>query len=376
MFPYVRWIESPRIAQGDATANSCLSSGLGLNQGIILNAIGYGTGHTIYETLINNALGSLILVCAGAFPGYWLSVFFIDTLGRKSIQIIGFAVLTVLFCIIGFAYSILSSGALLALYILAQLFFNFGPNTTTFLIPGECFPTRYRATGHGLSAACGKIGAITAQVIATPLISKGALPGCKGTGCQPWLNHMMQIFALFMLCGTLVSFLVPETKGRTLEELAGELPDEYRNGSVTLKRGDASFWRRYSPFTGGKPAGFDHRRSPNTAPKSPGIAGLRGKRERMGIMQSPELLPSKKGKKGKKSHRKATSFESGTGDTHSVSSHGRPADADDELYVSGAVGETAGGVLPGWSAGWGVQRGPRNERVESIMLHDVGSLLK
>jgi hypothetical protein len=51
------------------------------------------------------------------------------------------------------------------LYCSANFFQNFGPNVTTFVIPGEVFPTRYRATGHGISAACGKLGAIVAQII-------------------------------------------------------------------------------------------------------------------------------------------------------------------------------------------------------------------
>jgi PHS family inorganic phosphate transporter-like MFS transporter len=53
----------------------------------------------------------------------------------------------------------------LFLFCLANFFQNFGPNVTTFVIPGEVFPTRYRSTGHGFSAACGKLGAIVAQVI-------------------------------------------------------------------------------------------------------------------------------------------------------------------------------------------------------------------
>ena len=38
---------------------------------------------------------------------------------------------------------------------------NFGPNTTTFVIPGEIYPAEVRATCHGVSAACGKLGAAT-----------------------------------------------------------------------------------------------------------------------------------------------------------------------------------------------------------------------
>ena len=198
--------------------------GLGLNNSTILAVIGYSNGSNVYEILFNIAVGNLILVCAGAIPGYLLSVVFMDSLGRKPIQIGGFAILTGIFCIIGFGYDSLNKPSLLALYILAQLFFNFGPNSTTFITPGECFPTRYRASCHGLSAASGKVGATIAQIIAEPLLRKGAPQACKGTACSPWLNHLMEIFALFMLCGTIISFLIPETKLQTLEVLAGEEP--------------------------------------------------------------------------------------------------------------------------------------------------------
>jgi MFS transporter, PHS family, inorganic phosphate transporter len=145
----------------------------------------------------------------------------VDTVGRKPIQIMGFSMLTVLFIIIGFAYQPLlhSDNGLLGLYVLAQFFFNFGPNTTTFIVPGECFPTRYRSTGHGISAASGKVGAIIAQVVFGPLVHRGASPGSSDS---PWLNHVMQIFSLFMFCGLLTSFLIPETKRKSLEELSGE----------------------------------------------------------------------------------------------------------------------------------------------------------
>jgi PHS family inorganic phosphate transporter-like MFS transporter len=187
----------------------------------------------------------------------------------------------------------------------------------------------------------------------------------------------MQIFALFMLCGTAVSFLLPETKGRTLEELAGEdsTPLDIRNGSVTSSNGFRGWWHRSGPFSGGKPAGFTYVKSPNLGPKSPGIMG---KRERLGIMTSPELLP-KKGERRKKEHRRPISESSANydGSMSSTSGHavtGR-ADENDDLYLAGA-----GGALPGWGDGWGVQRGdviPRraNGRIESIMLNDVGKLI-
>lgn len=110
--------------------------GLSLNNSIILSTIGFSGGSNVYEILYRTAVGNLILVCAGSIPGYWVAVATLDTLGRKPIQFVGFAMLTILFIIIGFAYNKLSDHALLALYVLSQFFFQFGPNTTTFIIPG------------------------------------------------------------------------------------------------------------------------------------------------------------------------------------------------------------------------------------------------
>lgn len=55
-----------------------------------------------------------------------MTVFTVDRLGRKPIQIGGFAILTVIFCVLGFAWKGLTKIHLLALYVLAQFFFNFG----------------------------------------------------------------------------------------------------------------------------------------------------------------------------------------------------------------------------------------------------------
>jgi len=122
-------------------------------------------------------------------PGYWFSVFFIDKIGRKPIQIGGFCILTILFCIIGFSFYSISPNGLVVLYCLANFFQNFGPNTTTFIVPGEVFPTRYRSTGHGISAAAGKVGATISQALIGPLRNKG--------GPNAFLDRVMQIFALF-----------------------------------------------------------------------------------------------------------------------------------------------------------------------------------
>ncbi|KAI5818708.1 MFS transporter [Pyronema omphalodes] len=193
--------------------------GLGLNNSVVLQAIGFRKENTVYKRLHNNAVGNLIMICAGSLPGYWVSVFTVDRIGRKRIQVGGFIILTVLFFIIGFSFHSLSSNALLALYCLCQFFFNFGPNATTFIVPGEVFPTRYRSTSHGISAASGKFGAVVAQVLIGPLRVRG---NPTPENPSPWLNWVMVIFGAFMACGIVTSFLIPETARRTLEEISDD----------------------------------------------------------------------------------------------------------------------------------------------------------
>ena len=91
-----------------------------------------------------------------------------ESVGRKNVQINGFIAMAVLFFICGYGHdwfldpNSTNSGRrwlFLLLYSLTFLFSNFGPNTTTFVIPGEIYPAEVRATCHGISAASGKAGA-------------------------------------------------------------------------------------------------------------------------------------------------------------------------------------------------------------------------
>jgi PHS family inorganic phosphate transporter-like MFS transporter len=100
--------------------------GLALNNSVILDAIGYGGKENVYRILYNNAIGNLIIVCAGSVPGYWVTVALCDTIGRKPIQIMGFTLLTIIFCILGFAYHKLGEHGIFALIVLAQFFIQFG----------------------------------------------------------------------------------------------------------------------------------------------------------------------------------------------------------------------------------------------------------
>lgn len=156
-------------------------------------------------------------------------------MGRKTIQIMGFTMLTIMFVILGFGYDAIIQKSIplfIVLYTITQIFFNWGPNTTTFVVPGECYPTRYRSTAHGISAASGKVGAIVAQV------GFGLLKDIGGS--NKWINHLLQIFAFFMLTGIFSSFLINETKGKSLEELSGDYEDDFKIAPVPAAAAAAS----------------------------------------------------------------------------------------------------------------------------------------
>jgi PHS family inorganic phosphate transporter-like MFS transporter len=111
--------------------------GLGFSSASLLSTMGFDRKDNLYQDLKNTATGQLVLICAGAIPGYWMTVFTVDKLGRKPIQIGGFAILTIIFCVLGFAWQGLGKVHLLVLYVLAQFFFNFG-----MILPFSCMRPR------------------------------------------------------------------------------------------------------------------------------------------------------------------------------------------------------------------------------------------
>ncbi|MEM4114931.1 MAG: MFS transporter, partial [Saccharolobus sp.] len=97
------------------------------------------------------------------------------------------------------------------IYALSFFFIDFGPNTTTFVLPAELYPTRARTTGHGISAAAGKLGAaITTYLFPTLLVSIGLK------------NILIMLAGLSILGAILTVFFIKETKNKSLEEVSEE----------------------------------------------------------------------------------------------------------------------------------------------------------
>jgi len=124
-----------------------------------------------------------------AIPGYLLSICLIDTIGRYRLQLGGFLAMAVNFFAVAYFHTSLEGSArwlLVAFFGLTFLFSNFGPNTTTFVIPVEVYPTLIRSTCHGASAAAGKVGAVIGAAAFAPLeeaFGLGVVLTCCGITC-------------------------------------------------------------------------------------------------------------------------------------------------------------------------------------------------
>ncbi|GLJ22777.1 hypothetical protein SUGI_0429050 [Cryptomeria japonica] len=181
---------------------------------------------------------SLIALCS-TVPGYWFTVFFIDRIGRFAIQLMGFFFMTVFMLAISIPYDHWrgykcgntycggNNVAFVVLYSFTFFFSNFGPNSTTFIVPAEIFPARLRSTCHGISAAAGKAGAIVGAfgflyAAQSPHEKQTDAGYPRGIGIKAALLLLAIINALGFLC----TFLVPETNGKSLEELSGENDEE------------------------------------------------------------------------------------------------------------------------------------------------------
>ncbi|KAF3795885.1 putative inorganic phosphate transporter 1-3 [Nymphaea thermarum] len=188
------------------------------------------TMNAIHEVYRIARAQTLIALCS-TVPGYWFTVFFIDVVGRFAIQLMGFFFMTVFMFALAIPYNHWKQPdhriGFVVMYALTFFFANFGPNATTFVVPAEIFPARLRSTCHGISAASGKAGAIVgafgflyaAQSRDPTLTDHGYPPGIG-------VKNALIVLGVVNALGFLFTFLVPESKGRSLEEMSGEAEDE------------------------------------------------------------------------------------------------------------------------------------------------------
>ena len=164
--------------------------------------------HASLNTKLAWTLGLFVLF---AVPGYILAVMKMDRIGHRRLQFIGFAVMAITFLVLG-VVPVLTTLVVpfLAIFGLSYFFIEFGPNTTTFVLPSEIFPVSMRTTGHGMAAGIGKLGAFVG-VFLVPQLQKHV--GLRG---------MLVVAGVAAILGFLLTSVLPEPARRALEEISGE----------------------------------------------------------------------------------------------------------------------------------------------------------
>jgi MFS transporter, PHS family, inorganic phosphate transporter len=164
------------------------------------------------RSLLQKTLTQLGIFVVFAAPGYAIAALMMDRLGRKTIQVLGFGMMTITFALLAFIPHLQNMVIpFLLIFGLSFFFTEFGPNATTFVYPSEIFPVRVRTTGHGIAAAMGKLG------------------GFLGVFLFPFLMHWKGLLgaesaaAIASALGLAITwFTLPETKGKSLEEIERE----------------------------------------------------------------------------------------------------------------------------------------------------------
>ncbi|MCY0899307.1 MAG: MFS transporter [Firmicutes bacterium] len=168
-----------------------------------------------HSTALTSIAWTLIVFAVAAVPGYILAFSKMDQIGHKKLQLIGFIVMGLAFAAIGIVPNMTHMVIpFLLVFGVSYFFAEFGPNTTTFVLASEVYPTSMRTTGHGLSAGFAKVGAFIG-VFVFPLLT--AALGLGGT---------LLITFVFAVVGVLVTLLLPEPSRRTMESVSGEDPPD------------------------------------------------------------------------------------------------------------------------------------------------------
>jgi MFS family permease len=162
-------------------------------------------------TLVTKLMMTLALFVIFAVPGYLLAVWKMDKIGHRRLQFIGFAVMAVSFLVLAaFPALTVNVAPFIAIFGVSYFFTEFGPNTTTFVLPSEVFPVNMRTTGHGFAAGIGKLGAFVGVFLVPVLETHIGLRG------------LLLVSGIAAILGFALTRVLPEPSGRSLEEVSGE----------------------------------------------------------------------------------------------------------------------------------------------------------
>jgi len=183
--------------------------GIGIFTPTIIGILAFANETDFLVREIQSAKGSAI-VDIFLILGFLIAVFLVDKVGRIPLQITGFIGMAVGLSLLAYAGdpTLIKNPNLILVFsgfLIFNLLMNAGPNSTTFLLSGEVFPTSIRASGAGLSAAIAKSGAVLGTFL-LPLLKDNL-----------GVDKLLFILAGFCLLAAIFTYLLRiETSGKSL----------------------------------------------------------------------------------------------------------------------------------------------------------------
>jgi SP family arabinose:H+ symporter-like MFS transporter len=166
----------------------------------IFRAAGTATGSAFFQSVLVSLINLLFTLFA-----LWL----VDRAGRKTLILAGTALQFVSFVLVGWFYHIHGSGLAVLIFVMTFVAGHaFGNGVACWVIISEIYPTKVRGRGMSIATtALWIVGYLGNQLF--PLMQKNL--GSDGTF---WCFSGGALLTII-----LVAWLVPETKGRSLEEI-------------------------------------------------------------------------------------------------------------------------------------------------------------
>jgi len=165
------------------------------------------------EYTVSEALFNIVIIGAVNLVFTIIAINSVDRVGRRALMLLGFAGLTLIHLLTGGMFLAGQTGTYVLVFLLAAIgCYALSLAPVTWVVLSEIFPNRIRGTAMSVSV----FSLWTACFILTftfPLLNESL-----GTAVAFWIYAAICVFGFFF-----VSLRLPETKGKTLEQLEKEL---------------------------------------------------------------------------------------------------------------------------------------------------------
>mmetsp|Transcript_15815 Transcript_15815/g.14312 ORF Transcript_15815/g.14312 Transcript_15815/m.14312 type:complete len:578 (+) Transcript_15815:34-1767(+) len=123
------------------------------------------------NSAIRDVTSRQLIALSTSIPACILTIYLVKPIGTKLLQVYGFTVIAFFFLGLSGLCLLDSTPPAILFTVYCGLLFclSAGPNLTTFILPAEQYPKNVRSTFNGISAALGKLGAVTGAYLYGPL---------------------------------------------------------------------------------------------------------------------------------------------------------------------------------------------------------------